>query len=77
MKIPPRTLVGGVPAKVMRELSEEEIAWKLEGTLTYQDLTRRCLATMVEVTPLAVEEPDRPRLQAPEVLPLIAAKRRQ
>lgn len=75
MKVPPRTLVAGVPAKVMRELSEEEIAWKQQGTLTYQDLTRRCLASMIEVQPLAAIEPDRPRLQTPDVRPLIAEKR--
>ena len=76
MKIPPRSLAGGVPAKVMRELSDEEIAWKLKGTLTYHDLTRRSLASMTEVAPLTVAEHDRPRLQAPEVLPLIAERRR-
>ena len=47
-EIPPRSLAAGMPAKVIRELSAEEIAWKGEGTRTYQDLTRRCLATMVE-----------------------------
>lgn len=76
MKVPPRSLVAGVPAKVIRELSEEEIAWKLEGTLTYQDLAKRCLATMEEVAPLSQVESDRPRLKAPEVQPLIAAKRK-
>lgn len=75
MKVPPRSLVAGVPAKVIRELSEEEIAWKLEGTLTYQDLAKRCLAGMREVAPLPQAEADRPRVKAPEVLPLIAAKR--
>lgn len=75
MKIPPRSLVAGVPAKVIRDLSDEEIAWKLEGTLTYQDLTKRCLATMQEVQPLTVVEADRPRLRAPDVKPLIATKR--
>lgn len=75
MQIPPRSLAAGVPAKVLRALSEEEIAWKLEGTLTYQDLTRRCLATMVEVAPLATVEANRPRIKAPEVQPLIARKR--
>ncbi|HTN65818.1 MAG TPA: phenylacetic acid degradation protein PaaY [Burkholderiaceae bacterium] len=75
MKIPPRSLAAGVPAKVLRELSEEEIAWKLEGTLTYQDLTKRCLATMTEVAPLTAVEANRPRLQAPDVQPLIAKKR--
>ena len=27
-EVPPRTLVAGIPAKVMRELRDEEIAWK-------------------------------------------------
>ncbi|MDY7578125.1 phenylacetic acid degradation protein PaaY [Herbaspirillum sp. RTI4] len=74
MQIPPRTLVAGVPAKIIRELSEQEIAWKLEGTLTYQDLTKRCLGSMVEVLPLAELEANRPSLKAPDVKPLIAAK---
>lgn len=76
MKVPPRSLAGGVPAKVMRELSEEEIAWKLAGTQTYQDLAKRCLASMIEVQPLTAAEAERPRLQAPDVEPLIAAKRK-
>lgn len=76
MKVPPRSLVAGVPAKIIRELSEEEIAWKLEGTLTYQDLAKRCLTSMQEVAPLPQMEMDRPRLKAPEVQPLIAAKRK-
>ena len=76
MKIPARTLAAGVPAKLIRELSEEEIAWKQKGTLTYQDLTRRCLATMIEVQPLVAIESDRPRLQAPDVQPLVAEKRK-
>lgn len=75
VKIPPRTLVAGVPAKTIRELSDKEIAWKLEGTLTYQDLTKRSLRSMREAEPLAALDADRPKLQAPEVHPLIATKR--
>jgi phenylacetic acid degradation protein len=74
-KVPARSLVAGMPAKVMRELSDEEIAWKLEGTQVYQDLTRRCHASLVEVTPLTEVEPDRPRVPAPQVKSLIATKR--
>jgi phenylacetic acid degradation protein len=74
-KIPARSLAAGVPAKVMRELSEQEVAWKLEGTRTYHDLTRRSLASMRKVEPLSVVEKDRPRVQAPDVKPLIATKR--
>ena len=75
MQIPDASLVAGVPARVKRPLTEQEIAWKREGTLTYQDLTRRCLATMEEVAPLARAEAERPRLKAPDVQPLIATRR--
>ncbi|HEY1393918.1 MAG TPA: phenylacetic acid degradation protein PaaY [Methylibium sp.] len=75
MKIAPRSLVAGVPGKVLRELKDEEIAWKLEGTLTYQDLARRCLASLQEVTPLTAPEADRPQVKAPKVKPLIATRR--
>jgi phenylacetic acid degradation protein len=75
MKIPARSMVAGVPAKVIRELSDQEIAWKLEGTHTYQNLTKRCLASMVETQPLTAVEANRPKVQAPDVQPLIAAKR--
>ena len=75
MKVPARSLVTGVPARVRRQLGDEEIAWKQEGTQTYQDLTRRCLASLVEVQPLAAAEENRPRLQSPDVRPLIATRR--
>jgi len=75
MKVPARSLVAGIPAKVKRELSEDEIAWKLEGTQTYQALTVRSLASLHEVAPLAQVEPHRPRLPATEVRSLIATKR--
>jgi phenylacetic acid degradation protein len=75
MQVPPRSLVAGVPAKVRRELTDAEIAWKLEGTHTYQELTRRCLATMAEVHPLTEPEADRPRLAHSDVKPLIDTPR--
>lgn len=77
MKIPPAVLVAGLPAKVKRPLSDTEIAWKLEGTLTYQDLARRSLASLVEVQPLAAADGQREaaRVPSPDVKPLIAARR--
>ena len=62
LKLPEKSLIAGLPAKLMRPLSEDEMRWKLEGTQTYQQLTRRCQASLVEVQPLAAEEADRPRL---------------
>ena len=77
MVVPPRTLVAGVPAKVVRTLTDQELAWKAEGTQSYQELARRSLATMVETAALPAVEPDRKRLELPELLPLstIKAKR--
>ena len=75
MKVPARSLVAGIPAKLKKMLSDEEIAWKLEGTQTYQALTVRSLASLHEVAPLAQVEPGRPRLPATEVRSLIATRR--
>ncbi len=74
-EIPPRSLVAGMPARVVRELSAEEIEWKTAGTRTYQELTLRCLATMVETAPLEAVEPDRKRIHMPDVVPLVALKK--
>jgi phenylacetic acid degradation protein len=68
--VPRRTLVTGVPARVVRELRSEEIAWKATGTREYQDLTRRCLASFKVCDPLTAPEPNRARLGASETVPL-------
>ncbi len=62
MQVPPRSMVIGTPARVLRELSEEEVAWKSFGTRQYQDLTLRSLATMVETESLDEVEADRKRI---------------
>lgn len=77
MVVPPRSLVAGVPAKVQRALSETELAWKIEGTQSYQQLTRRCLATMRATAPLAAPEPGRKRFDLPELHPLSVVKARK
>ena len=42
--IPPRVVVGGAPAKVLRELEEKDIyAWE-RSKQTYIDLAARCKA---------------------------------
>lgn len=76
MCVPPRTLVAGIPAKVLRELSEAEMAWKVDATRQYQELTVRSLRTMKETVALTEIEPDRPRLELPDVLPLSAWKKK-
>jgi phenylacetic acid degradation protein len=74
MIVPPRMLAAGTPARIVRALTEQELAWKAEGTASYQDLTRRALATMTETIALERAEPGRRRLELPELLPLSALK---
>ena len=50
--VPPRSLVLGSPARVVRQLTDEEIQWKAVGTREYQELTARCLASLRECAPL-------------------------
>ena len=75
LKSPAGKRGAGGPAKGLRDLSEDEIAWKRDGTGTYQELARRSLASLVEVAPLAAMEADRPRIPASDVKPLIATRR--
>jgi phenylacetic acid degradation protein len=77
MVVPPRTLVAGTPARVVRPLTEQELEWKNAGTQGYQDLTRRCLATMKATSPLAAPNPDQPRIDLEEMMPLHVYKERQ
>jgi carbonic anhydrase/acetyltransferase-like protein (isoleucine patch superfamily) len=41
-KIPRRSLVAGNPGKVIKEVSDEMMAWKTKGTKLYQELPARC-----------------------------------
>ncbi len=76
MEVPGGVLVAGVPAKIVRELSEQEVRWKIEGTRTYQELAVRSATTMREVEPLSRVEADRKRLEFPEhVKPLVDTKK--
>ena len=77
MIVPPRTLVAGVPAKIVRALTDQEMAWKVEGTQSYQELTRRSLATMVDTVALAAPETGRKRIDLPQLLPLSTLKARE
>jgi phenylacetic acid degradation protein len=60
--IPTRSLVVGVPGKVVRELTDEEIAWKREATAVYQALARRSMASMRVTEALTAVESNRKRI---------------
>jgi phenylacetic acid degradation protein len=77
MQIPRRTLVAGIPARIVREVTDDEIAWKTDGTSLYKQLTVRSLRTMRETVALTEPEQDRPTFDLPEVMPLSAWKARK
>jgi len=69
-----RSLVAGIPGKVMRQVSDEEYAWKMDGTRTYQDLALRSAKGMVECAPLTEIEANRPTIDAGDTKPLYQTK---
>jgi len=76
MNIPPRTLVAGVPARLIRELRDQEIEWKSKGTRVYRELVVRSMKTMKIAVPLAAVEPGRKRIRVGEMDPLYKARRK-
>jgi phenylacetic acid degradation protein len=59
--VPPRVLVAGVPAKVIRELGEADLRGKHSGTVLYQELAERSRAGIRAVPALERVEADRRR----------------
>ncbi|MFD9141686.1 hypothetical protein ACFVY7_12875 [[Kitasatospora] papulosa] len=49
--VPERHLAVGVPARILRELTPDELEWKARGTATYQELAARCLTGLSTVRP--------------------------
>ncbi|MEN9443011.1 MAG: hypothetical protein RLZ33_3088 [Bacteroidota bacterium] len=64
MHLPKRSLAVGNPAKIIKEVSDEMIAWKTKGTALYQALPADCFATMKECEPLREIEANRPEQEA-------------
>ena len=50
--IPKRSLVVGNPAKVIKAVTDEMIAWKTKGTQLYQKLPKDCHDSLIEAEPL-------------------------
>jgi len=55
-----RQLIVGNPAKAIKEVSEEMIAWKTAGTKLYQQLPTDCHESLREVAPLREIPKNRP-----------------
>ncbi len=56
-----RSLVVGNPAKKIKEVSDQMIAWKTKGTGIYQQLSQDCRDTLKVVEPLREAEANRPK----------------
>ena len=52
MQIPARKVVVGSPARIVKDVSDEMLQWKTEGTRIYQALPARLHAGLREVEPL-------------------------
>lgn len=63
-KIPPRSLVAGNPGKIIKQVSDEMIAWKSKGTQLYQSLPRDCHESLIACEALQQLPPDRPKQES-------------
>jgi carbonic anhydrase/acetyltransferase-like protein (isoleucine patch superfamily) len=63
MVIPTKSLVVGNPAKIIKEVSDEMIDWKTQGTKLYQQLPADCYNSLRECEPLREKEANRPAPQ--------------
>jgi phenylacetic acid degradation protein len=60
MQIPERKVVVGNPAKIVKDVSDEMLAWKTEGTRLYQSLPAKLRSSLTACDPLREIPHDRP-----------------
>ena len=75
-KIPARSLAVGIPAKVIRTLSPQELRWKKDNMQLYQQLAVRSATTMQEVEALTEVEENRKSIAIPGAIPLSELKKK-
>ncbi len=63
-----RSVVVGNPGKIIKQVSDEMINWKTEGTKLYQELPAACFSSLEPCEPLRTIPDDRP-LQLPVYKP--------
>jgi carbonic anhydrase/acetyltransferase-like protein (isoleucine patch superfamily) len=63
MKVSDRMIAVGNPARMIKEVSDEMLAWKTEGTRLYQELPARLHETLRACEPLRAVPADRPDLE--------------
>jgi phenylacetic acid degradation protein len=56
LKIPPRSLIAGNPGQIKKQVTDEMIRWKTEGTELYKKLPGEMFESFKEVKPLRKEK---------------------
>jgi phenylacetic acid degradation protein len=74
-KLPPRMIAAGSPAKIVREVRDDELAWKAQGDEDYRNIARRSLASLKVVEALTEPPADRMRIHVDGVPPLYAYRK--
>jgi phenylacetic acid degradation protein len=64
MKVPARKVVVGNPAKILKDVTDDQIEWKTEGTKIYQGLPEECRKSLKPCEPLRAVPPNRPTQMA-------------
>ncbi|WP_230291452.1 gamma carbonic anhydrase family protein [Croceicoccus sp. Ery5] len=61
MEVPQRSVLMGIPARIVRTLAGEEVSWRNDGDGDYQLLTREALTSLRQTEPLRQVQPVRKR----------------
>lgn len=61
---PARKVIAGNPAKILKDVTDEMLAWKTEGTRLYQQLPSELYASLKPCEPLHEVPPDRAPITA-------------
>ena len=61
--IPERSVVAGNPGKIIRQVSDEMLQWKTEGTALYQKLPSECREYLKECEPLRQAPDSKPTME--------------
>ena len=75
MEIPSGVIAAGGPAKVLRDLTDQERKWMEDGNQDYRNLTQRGLDTMVETEALTEIDRPGPRLSIEGSKPLYVTRK--
>ena len=62
MEIPARKIVVGNPARIVKDVSDEMITWKTEGTRLYKELPAQLYDSLRPCEPLREAPNDRPKM---------------